>query len=307
MANTADRLLAGLKRRGIVPSSQPLYSDSDFLAVADDVIQESLVPLLLSIRQDYFVTSSNTPTVASQAEYDIPYRSIGRTLRDLKRVDQGGATKDMALIQIEDEHLFQSSATTHSFYFKGDKIVVVPAPTTETMTLQMWWECPPSKLVKVDQAGEVTAKTATTVTVATAPSGILTGSVVDFVQGKSGNQLLAMDKTVSNAAGSTYTFATGDIPTALVVGDYVSLKETSPVIMLPNEAYPLLESLTAKRILMAIGDIEGARALDDAISNGEKNLKMILEPRVKGEATIIINRKGLLRSARLPYRRGVIY
>ena len=307
MAKTADRLLEGLKRRGIVPSSQPLFTDTDFLAVADDVIQESLVPLLIAIRQDFFVTTTSVTTTAARAEYDIPYRAIGRTLRDLKRVDSGGTTKDMALIALEDEHLFQSSATTHSFYFKGDKIVVVPPPTTSTMTLQMWWECPPSRLVTEDQAGVVASSTATTVTLASVPSTITSGTKVDFVQGKSGNSLLAMDKTVVSVAGTTLTLASGDIPTSLASGDYVSAAETSPVIMLPNECYPLLESLTAKRILVALGDIDGGKILDDAIAAGEKNLKMLLEPRVKGEATIIINRKGLLRSARLPYRRGIVY
>jgi hypothetical protein len=307
MANTADRLLDGLKRRGIVPSSQPLYSDSDFLAAADDVIQERMIPLMLSIRQDYFVTSTNKPTVANQAEYDIPYRSIGRTLRDLKLEDDSGTVRDLTLIALEDEHLFQNSATSHSFYFKGDKYVIVPPPTSATLTLVEWWECPPSKLVKTDSASVVVSKTSTTVTVTAVPSAITTGAVVDFVQGKSGNSLLAYDKTIANVAGTTITFTSGDIPDSLVAGDYISLAMTAPVVMLPNEAYPLLETFTAQRILNSIGDFEGAQALEESVTAGEKNLKMILEPRIKGENTIIINRRGLLRSARLPYRRGIIY
>lgn len=306
MAKTADRLLSGLKRRGVVPANEALYSDSDLLAIADDVIEGEIVPMLMGIRQDYFVTFTTQALTADVAAYDIPYRAIGRTLRDAKLVD-GTLTSDLTLESIEDEHLFSTSGTPVGFYFRGDKIVLVPAPSTATPVLKLWYNQRVSRLVKLDEAAVVVSATTTTVTVSSAISGITTGTVVDFVQAKSGSSTRAIDKTIQNATGTTYTFTSGDIPTDLVAGDYISVSETSPVIQLPDECFPLLETRTTQRILRALGDFEGAGALDRDANDEEKNLKALLEPRIQGENTIILNRNGLLRGAKTRNRRGVIF
>ena len=308
MAKTSDRLLEGVKRRAIVPSSQPLFDDNDLLALADDVIEELMVPLLKAARQDFFVTTDEVTVVSGTRLYDIPYRSVGRTLRDLKLLNGTGFIRSLPKIAIEDEHLFQSSGgNVTGFYFRGDKIALVPTPTSSGFSLERWYELAPSKLVKVSDAAVVTGITATTVTVDTAPDTIATGTVIDFIQARSGNSLLAMDKTVTNVAGNVYTFAVDDIPTTLAVGDYVSVAQTTPVIMFPNECYPLLETATTRRALAALGDFEGADVLAKDEGEESKRLRALLEPRIEGEATVIINRRGLLRGTRSLNRRGFVY
>lgn len=307
MAKTANRLLEGVKRRITLPSNEVLINDTDILALADDVIKIELVPLLMSLRQNYFVVRSDTLTVSGTSDYDVPYRSIGRTLRDLKLRDSGGICRDLALIASEDEHLFPVGVSPHSFYFRGDKIVLVPTPQSTGLTLDVWWDMPPSELVKLDQVGTVTAFSDPTVTVSLVPSTLATGVTCDFVQAKSGNCILGMDKAITNVAGTTLTFTAGDLPSTLVVGDYVCVAQKAPVIMLPDECYPYLETLTAKRVLMAIGDFEGQAALEKGESQELKMIKIMLEPRVVGESTKIINRRSLLRGVRSRYRRGLIY
>lgn len=307
MAKTADRLLTGVKRRITLPSNEVLIDDSDILQLADDVIKIELVPLLLSLRQDYFVYRSSVTTVANQSVYDIPYRAIGRTLRDLKLRDTGGVVRDLSLLALEDEHLFPVGVTPHSFYFRGDKIVLVPTPTGGGFTLDIWWDMPPSELVTLSDVGVVTNVAATSVTVTNAPDTLVPGAVVDFVQARSGNCILYYDKTITGVAGDTISFASGDIPEELIAGDYVCLAQKSPVIMLPDECYPYLETLTAKRVLMSIGDFEGQSALEKGEAQELKMIKLMLEPRIVGESTKIINRRSLLRGVRSRYRRGLIY
>ena len=302
MSKTADRLLEGIKRRVIAPASQPLLDDDDFLALADDVIEQLIVPLLLSVRQDYLATSETQTITNGTGTYDIPYRAIGRALRDLK-ISDGSTTRDLVLVPSEDAHLYESSTTVSGFYLKGDKIVLVSTPAADGLSLETWYNLAPSRLVTTDQAAVVTGSTATTVTVSSLPSVITTGTVIDFVQAKSGNSILAMDKTVTDATGVTLTFATGDIPSDLVVGDYVSVYQTTPVIPIPNEAYPLLETATAKRCLHALGDFEAASPLENDETQEMTRLRMLLEPRVQGENTIVMNRASLLRG-RGRYRRG---
>lgn len=304
MAKTSDRLLEGVKRRVTVPANQVLLLNADMLALADDVTRSKIVPLIMSLRQDYFVTTTNIPMVADQAAYSIPYRSIGRTLRDLKIEDSGGNRRDVVKIQLEDEHLERGAGQVYGFYFKGDKFVAVPTPTDTVETFEVWYDCAPSELVEVSEAALVVSKTATTVTVSNAPTGITTGVSIDFVQGKSGNAILGMDATVS-VAGFTYTFAANVIPDDLVAGDYIALAGKTPVVQLPDEVYSYLETETAIRVLRAIGDFENANALAEEAKEEAKNIKIMMEPRIEGEQTKILNRNSLLRGARNRYRMGM--
>lgn len=304
MAKTADRLIQGVKRRVIIPASQPLMADADFLMLADDVIASKMVPMISATRQDFFVTSTAVDCVSGTSVYSIPYRSIGRALRDLKLVDSNGSKQSLTLMTLEDEHMFSTSGTPYSFYFKGDKIVLVPTPNSSDYDLEMWYEFMPSSLVTVAQSSTVSSATTTVVTVDQVPAGITPGVTVDFIQGISGNSLLAFDKTVQAVTSTSITFTSGDIPVALSSGDYIALSGKSPVIMLPDEAYPLLETHTAIRVLNSIGDFEGAGSLREDAKEEEKNLLKILEPRITGENTKIINRNSLLRGSRNAYRRG---
>jgi hypothetical protein len=305
MAKTADELLAGIKKRIVIPASQALLTDPEILSYADMVTSSYLVPVIRSTAQEYFVTKTTTPTVANQAEYAIPYRAIGRTLRDLKIADTGGSVRDMPLIALEDAHLYSFGGTVPTgHYFQGDRIVLLPTPQTADLTLHIFWEMPPGKLALVDNCARVTGITATTVTVSAAPSTITTGTVVDFIAGQSGNSTLAFDKTVSNVAATTYTFATGDIPATLAIGDYVAPQGCTPYVQLPNEAMSLLETATDQRILNTIGDFEGAGRLEEDRKREDKDLKILLEPRNQGENAVFINRRGLLRGSRsLNFRR----
>lgn len=305
MTITADRLIEGVKRKVTIPASQVRLTTSDMLDMADDIISGDLVPLLISLRQEYFVTDSTTALVSAQEAYDIPYRAIGRTLRDMKLQDSSGAEKDMTLVALEDEHLFITGGDPHSFYFKGDKVVIIPPPGTTTNVLHMFWEMPPNRLVLTSEAAQVVSKTTTVVTVSSIPSVITTGTVVDFIQNKQGSSTLDFDVTVQNASGTSLTFTSGDIPTTLAVGDWISVAQTSPVIQLPDEMYSLLETKLARDICYSISDFEGYKMMEAKEKKDEMNIKMLLEPRIQGESTKIINRRGLLRGRRGLYRWGV--
>lgn len=302
MAKTADRLLEGVKRRVVLPASTPLMQDADLLAFADDVTASYLVPCLMSVNQEFFVYKTLTDVVVGQAEYRIPYRSIGRTLRDLK-LTLNGSVRDLVNIYLEDAHLYRTGEVV-GFYFRGDRYVLVPTPQSTGQQVEEWYNLAPSALVELDNAAVVTSFTATTVTVSSVPGTITTGTLVDFIQGKSGAPLLKMDATVTNVASTTLTFDPDVIPTDLAVGDYLSLAQTTPVIMLPDEAYPLLETATSIRVLNAIGDFEGAGRLAEDKAREEKDLKLMIAPRNEGENQVVINRRGLLRGRTTVYRRG---
>ena len=309
MAILADDLLSGVKRRISIPSNQVLLQDSDMLAIADAIIASKLVPLFESVNQEYFVTRTNVPLVASVSEYDIPYRSVGRGLRDLKikdSVTDQTYNRSLAKIAIEDIELVLGNSSTSGFYFIGDRIRLVPDVSSNIQSdiLEMWYRISPSRLVQTSEVSTVVSVGDTDIIVNSVPSTITTLTPIDFVQGRSGNRIYSTDITPTAAAGTTISFASGDIPDDLSAGDYISLAGYAPVAtMIPNEAYSLLESLISKRCLKAIGDFEGARELSEDISDEQKGLLKLIEPRIEGEPTVIVNRDGLVRGGRAGQRR----
>ncbi len=306
MAMTSDRLLAGVKRRITIPARQSLLNNEDILAFADDIISSRIVPLVESSNQEFFVRLVDIPLVESQSIYSIPYRAVGRALRELKMQDSNTNVRNIALIQLEDAQLFSQSSLTLGFYFYRDKIHLVPdVPSSLTLdqTLKVWYRLPPSRLVEVSDAALVTGVSGDDVTVSVVPDVITNGAVIDFIQGRSGSSIYEIDQTITNVNGLTISFGSGVVPDELTAGDYISIAETSPVInFIPNECYSLIESLTADRVLKAIGDFEGSKELREDISNEQRDVKMLLEPRIDGEPTIIINRYGLVRGNKFAQR-----
>lgn len=308
MARTSDQLLEGLKRRGIIPASQVLYPDTDFLAFANNIIEAFLVPMLTSVRQDYFVTSTDTTIVAGTASYLIPERAVGRAVRDLKLVFDNGGVRDLQRFILEDEHFFQQSSTPQGYYMDFDNIVLVPTPGGSGQSLRIFYELPPSKLVTTDQAGTISTSTTSSLTLNSLPATITAGVEVDVIRARSGHGVTHMDLTVQSITGGTTLNFTDTIDTSLIsVGDYVSVAQTSPVIQLPNECYSYLETMTAARFLHSIGDFEASGKLEDDGKEEMKMLLKILEPRNRGEQTKIVNRRSLLRGTKGRYRRGLIY
>lgn len=299
MTTTVDSFLDKVKRRITVPSNQVLLDNDNMLSMADDVTREQMVPLIMSVNQNYFVVEETIPVVTDQTVYDIPYRSIGRGLRDLK-MQQGSdlnAISSMSLIALEDAHRFGNNANPPLyFYFRGDKIVLVPVPQSDDYQMICFYNLQPSRYIQTTDAALVVSIVGAVVTCSDVPTTMTSGVEIDFIQGKSGCSILDMDVAISSATSTTITFASADdIPDDLVAGDYISLAGTSPVIQMPDEAVPLLECWTAERICYAIGDFDGAQVLVNRAQKIEENLKKVLTPRIEGAQTKIVNRMGLLR------------
>ena len=309
MAIIGDDLIAGIKRRISMPANQVLLSDTDIFALVDAVIRSNIIPIFESSNQDFFVTTKNVALVASTSEYDIPVRAVARTLRDLKIKDSAtdeNYVRNVTKVSIEDIEYTDRNTAVSAFYFKGDRIRVLPSVSSavQTEVLEFWYKIAVSKLITTSAACTVVSVAGTTVTVDAVPSNITALTPIDFIQGLSGNRLYDTDKTPTAVSATSLTFAADTIPSALQAGDYIALAGYSPVItMIPDEAEPLIESLTAKRCLKAIGDFEGARELNEDISEEKKELLKLIEPRIDGEAIIIVNRDGLVRGNRSAQRR----
>ncbi len=281
-------------------ASQSRLSDLNILDFADKISTSHIVPIINSLKQEFFITSSVETLVAAQSHYSIHYRAVGRTVRELQILDEDDdVICDLPLVSLEDAYRNETPvAGPYSSHFEGDKIVILPTPATGvTDQLKQFFALKQSRLIKTTEARTVVSKTATTITLSGTdlPDEFIADALVDFIQRKSGCSILGMDKAIVSVLGQVVTFATGDIPTALAVGDYLAPAEYSPMIMLPDEAFDLLEVMTAQRCLRAGSDFEGANAFEDDRKEAKTNMIDLLTPRQKGEPVVIINQRGLLR------------
>lgn len=314
MARTGDDLLAAVKRTVTIPANQSLLQDADILALATEELLSKMVPTLISLRQEYFLRVERQLMTSGVSEYAIPYRAIGRTLNDLKLFD-GTSTRRLPRIQTNDAHLFNYSAYPNGFYFSGDSVIVIPAPVpNNTLYAEFWFFLRPNKLTTTSAAAQVVSASGDTITVTSVPSTMTAGVLVDVIQGVQGNRTWVYDCQIANVTGNTITLDTGCLTVAnapnpvptLIAGDWVALAETSPVIQLPEESFQMHVYRTSARVLEALGDFDGKRSLLDLLPSLEKDLEMLLAPRIENEGQKVMQRTGLLRGNRNRFRRTVI-
>jgi hypothetical protein len=286
-------------------------TDARILQIANNLIIEAVTSEVVTLRQEYFLTSTDMATVADQREYKIPKRSVGRTLRDLKMkstsgLEPGQVIRDMALISIEDSHLYGAASNPHSFFFKGDKLVLVGDPSGNEY-LNIWYEIKPNKLVSTSRMSTVVSIAGTTVTVDGVPSNITASSKVDFIDGEEGHWFVndGTDITTLSITSTTIQFSdVDDIPTDLKAGDYICTAQESGVFQFPDVVYPYLEALMADRILFSVGDFDGQDRMKSDIKRSLSSMQKVMQPRILGESKKIISRNGLLRSSRIINFRG---
>ncbi len=291
MANafTSTELLASLKRRGLIPTATATFSAADFYKIVDEEMQTYIVPLLLSVKEEYLVVSEDVTVTAGTTEYYIPQRAIANRLRDVTLADGNGSYHP--LTRLEPENIDAFAERIHGaggYYLQGNKIVLSSATSSGTMRLTYYQR--PGRVVATTAVGEITAIAGINVTIAAAPATFTTSVTYDFVKGRPGFDTLGKDYSAS-AAGTTMTF-TSSPPTGLAVGDFITLSQESPIAQAPVELHPLLSQRVTATVLHALGDAKAENAYGVADKMEARILKL-LSPRTDGSTRKVVNKYGV--------------
>lgn len=137
------------------------------------------------------------------------------------------------------------------------------------------------------------------------PSHIVDGEIIDFLQTNPGHQLISFDVTIptGGVSGSTINFTSTDVPTTLVVGDYICSQHECIIPWLPPELHSGLAERTSARILAALGDQAGLGIANQKIAEIEQRQGVLVDQRVDGAPQKILSRHSLLRTNRMGSRR----
>jgi hypothetical protein len=276
--NTAY-FLTQVKLYGSIPSGR--YTDPEILQVASDVMLGQIVPMIISLKEEFYVEKEEQNITASQAEYPIPYRAMGLSLREIKKI-KNNTIFDMPRISPEDIAV-SVLGNPDFFYLEGQNVVLYPTPDSTAGTIRMIYFKTPSVLVEVTDCAIITAIDATTgVITATPPTTWTTSSSLDFVSKRNGHKNLAVDLTPTAISTTTVTFAAASIPTTLLVGDYIALAGESPYLQIPDVCFDLAVRITAFELIQSMGDQAGAQALGVKIEQLKSAVVSLLTNRVQG-------------------------
>lgn len=301
---TPSGLVASVTRTAHIPLSQNTFQNTDICAMADEELKTSLLSQILAVREGYFLGQVDL-TATSTGVYQIPSRAIGGRVHAVSWV-VGTLVFPLARIEPADlTNTLNPPTNSYAFYLQGNSIVTLPIITSGV--LRVWCYIRPSLLNSSTSGNcaQVTAIGPTTVTVSTAAANIATNTVVDFTQDQPPFGLLAFDKTCTNATGTTYTFASGDIPSTLAVGDWVCVAGYSPIPQIPEVFHPLLAQRVVVKVLEAQGSLQKLDKAQAKLLEMEKAVGLIINPRDEGNPKVITPNRSLVR--RGPGRRGTWY
>jgi hypothetical protein len=283
MAWLASDLLADIRRAASLPASSVTgLADADLLALADKEIQTALVPLMLRLREEFFVCTKSQASQAAVGQYRLPARAIGARVRDVRYV-YGGTTNRLTRIEPEDAPAVDPQSTLSGvpqwYYLEGEFVRLLPTPADANGSIEIKYFCRPGRLT-VDSA-DFRVLSSVAATSVGFSSWSNTGAL-DFVRGGSGFSTLFAEEispTLSSATSATVAAATAAL---LVAGDYLCVTDKTPLIPLPVELHGVLSARCVAAVLRQLGRYDEAANEERNAQRLESNATNLLSPRVDG-------------------------
>ena len=295
---TTTQLVNTVKTKALVPTSQATFTNAQILTIADEEMQTGIVPLIMSVREEYFVKYKDI-TITSSSSYEIPTRAIGSKLRTITVVDTDNTNERKIPLFIADQVPQRNDPYGYSSgtvaYLQGNFVVLNPNPENSVGgILRLYYFNRRNTLVDVTAAARIDGIDTVNkqITLSNVPSTYSLTSKYDFIKATPGFENLEESVTPTGISGLIFTF--DELPSGLQLGDYLALEGESPVVQLPVEFQPVLAQRVILRMLEAIGDVTGVQVARAKLDELEKNVMNLISPRVDGNPKKVLNPYGPL-------------
>ncbi len=296
-----------IKRVCSVPTSQLTYTDEDFSRIANDCLQTEVVPLIMSTREEYFVTYVDVPSPADGV-IDMPEGAVGAKLRSVCFKQQSNPLILNNLPRIDLDVVagagFSNYAVLAGFYIENNSIVLYPNTSVPTnTTIRIYYYKRTLDLANPESYGRVVSVDSGTNTVVLdfVPYDWTVGTVLNSVAGIPNFSTTNSETTITAVSSPSIVLDTVE---GISVGDYLSDQGFSAIPQVPIEAHNYLAQLTATNCLEGLGDREGMMAAAKVAENLKKNLLIMISQRVDGSVKKIMQPDGGLRLWSRVGRRG---
>ncbi len=329
MAWTTDDLVAAIKRRAQIPDANGSLTDADILELADEELQTTLVPMLTTAVEYYFVKQTDFALVANQSHYRIPPQVQAGTLTDVVLLDQNGEEL-VSIPQLPLADLASASFSANwgspgslQFCLQADQLILVPKQNASGYSVRLRYIRRLNRLTLVENCGKVTTVTAdnpapgrTLFTLDTVPTAFSTASTkYDFVQEVPNfdiwSESVSLANVVSGAAG-TFDVDADSIPDqytealaaaastdgAMIQTGYWCPEQSTCVVPIPDVLHPLLVGLGAAQVLRTLGDFQGSAIEAENAQKKMTRLAATFEPRTRARGMKIMSDSHPLRANR---------
>jgi hypothetical protein len=297
-------LIENIKRRCSVPTSQLTYTDEEFTALANDELQGEIVPMMMSLKEEYFLTYVDIPTPADGI-INLPSDTVGQKVRSVSYKYPGRPLILINLPRIDLDTVtgVGPSYTTLSplamtgFFIQGNQLVLYPNNVLPVnTTIRIYYFKRSLVLAEPSNYGRIESIDVNTNTVIldSLPPEWEAGTVLNNVQQESPFSCTNEEITIVNVSNPSVILDNVD---NLQVGDFLSEKYYSAVPQIPIEAHAYLAQLTAAKCLEGLGDESGMAIALKKAESLKANLHKIFISRVDGSPKKVMASNGGIKLA----------
>lgn len=293
---TTDTLLDTIKRKAFIPSIQSTFTDEDLLALATEEMHNTLLPAILNTREEFFVVKDSVTIAPSVSDmyYEIPYRAIGMSLRDVTVTD-GTSERKIPRYELEDKSWQDANGSLYGFYLKNNNVHLLGSMSG---SLNFYYYLRPGDLVKTELAATIvsTDTTLNTITVDQVPSAWAVGTILDVVNDKPGFDTKMISNPVVDITGTVITFQ-DPLPTkpdgtlVLAAGQWVTEEGYSPVPQIPIEFFQYLAEAVTAYVMESQGDQDGYVRAQQRMIRMLESAQKTISPRVDGTSKKFVPRR----------------
>jgi len=276
-------------------------SSANLLAIADRELQTKVIPLLLSLREDFYSCDYYSALVAGVGRYEVPRRAMGGRIRALWLQRSDGTLKSLRRVTPEEAHTLTLTATgePECYWLQGGEIRLNPLPAAAGDYLRYLIHARPGRMFETAVAGtNISSISGITISgsnfiVAVFSSGGMTGysGPIDIINsGIGGSEIRCVDLQPSAVAAGQYTIPQAGAPSdlaaagTLFVNDYIVQAETTPYVPVPGDSYALLLHVTVAAYLRGAGYLDEAAAMADEAKTIARDMHAMLSPRTDGRS-----------------------
>ncbi|NJO18754.1 MAG: hypothetical protein HC838_00010 [Spirulinaceae cyanobacterium RM2_2_10] len=295
---SVEDLIANIKRRCAVPTSQLTYTPEDFTLLASDEMQDIVVPLIMSTREEMFVDFYDIPTPADRI-IPFPPETVGNKIRSVCYVQQSSPLILINLPRIDLDVVagvgFSNLATLAGFYIQGNDLVLYPNTSVPVGTMiRIYFYRRTLVLADPSSYGRVVSVDPNTNTIVLdfMPLAWGIGTLLNAVSQTTPFRTVNDEMEIVNVSSPSVILNNVD---DISVGDYISQKGFSAIPQIPIEAHPYLAQLTAAKALEGLGDRAGEEAAAAKAEKMKSALLVMISQRVDGSVKKIVNPSGGLR------------
>lgn len=314
----SEDLLESIKLRAAVPMSQITYQDEDLLRFAQEEIELKIVPSVLAVKEEFYVTPVQLPLLPNTSNYDIPYRAIGNKVRSVFYRQSNDNLLRLAHIPIEHINEYQDTsypAQASGFCLENDHIKMLPSIGANPQgSIEMRYYLRPNTVVMMARGAKITSIDRDTgvitvvngsTGVSKVPTNININTQVDLIRARPINKTYKFDITLAavNAAGGSVTLALDDIPEDLVVGDWVCTAGETVIPQIPPELHVMLAQAVACRVLESLTDTQALTNATTKLQEMEMKLLNVIDTRVESPFRKVVSQSTTFLSNRRNRRR----